>query len=101
MILCARRAEQLKVVSDACAEAHKASGVQAGGKFASVLLDVADKQQVSTLFDRVPAELRQVDILGESQVRAPDQAKRLFLQSEQRWFRLGRRANWGYLRCGL
>lgn len=39
--------------------------MQAGGKFAAVQLDVADKQQVATLFDRVPAELRQVDILGK------------------------------------
>ena len=66
MILCARRAEQLKAVAEACAAAHKEAGVQAGGKFASVLLDVGDKQQIATLFDRVPADLRQVDILGTS-----------------------------------
>lgn len=64
MILCARRAEQLKSVADACVAAHKDAGVQAGGKFAAVTLDVADKQQVATLFDRVPADLRDVDILG-------------------------------------
>lgn len=64
MILCARRADQLKSVADACAAAHKEAGVQAGGKFAAVTLDVADKQQVATLFDRVPADLREVDVLG-------------------------------------
>ena len=40
--------------------------MQAGGKFASVQLDVADRQQVNTLFDRVPAELKTVDVLGAS-----------------------------------
>ncbi|KIP09141.1 hypothetical protein PHLGIDRAFT_29241 [Phlebiopsis gigantea 11061_1 CR5-6] len=63
VILCARRADQLKSVADACAAAHKEAGVQAGGKFAAVTLDVADKQQVATLFDRVPADLREVDVL--------------------------------------
>jgi 3-hydroxy acid dehydrogenase / malonic semialdehyde reductase len=64
VILCARRTDQLKKIADACTTAHKESGVQAGGKFAAVQLDVADKQQVATLFDRVPSELRQVDVLG-------------------------------------
>lgn len=65
VILCARRLEALKAVSEACSEAHKESGVQQGGKFAVVQLDVADKQQVASLLDRIPQELRQVDILGE------------------------------------
>jgi len=63
VILAARRVDQLEKVKEACVAAHKESGVQAGGKFASVQLDVGDKQQVSTLFDRVPAELKTVDVL--------------------------------------
>lgn len=89
VILCARRAEQLKVVSDACAAAHKESGVQAGGKFAAVTLDVADKQQISTLFDRVPADLRQVDILGEITCISAQSAILYSVYSEQCRFRPG------------
>lgn len=64
MILAARRLEQLKQVAEECAAAHKESGVQAGGKFVPVQLDVADKAQVASLLDRIPEELRQVDVLG-------------------------------------
>ena len=46
------------------AAAHKESGLQAGGKFASVALDVGDKTQVASFLERVPADLRQIDILG-------------------------------------
>jgi len=63
LILLARRAEALKVVADAAAKAHKESGVAAGGKIVSVLLDVSDKAQIAALWDKVPADLRNVDIL--------------------------------------
>ena len=62
----ARRADALSKVSDACFAAHKESGLQQGGKFASVQLDVSDKQQVASLWTKVPQELRNVDILGKS-----------------------------------
>lgn len=65
MILCARRSEALDAVSKACAAAHHESGVQGGGKFAAIQLDVSDKQQVASLLDKIPTELRQVDILGK------------------------------------
>ena len=65
MILCARRAEPLKTVAEACTAAHKESGLQQGGKFAAVTLDVGDKAQIATLLDRVPADLRKIDILGQ------------------------------------
>jgi len=52
--LLARRAEALSKVSDACITAHKESGLQQGGKFASVQLDVSDKQQVAALWTKVP-----------------------------------------------
>ena len=64
VILVARRLEALKKVSDACIVAHKESGVTQGGKFATVQLDVSDRNQIATLWDKVPADLRDVDILG-------------------------------------
>lgn len=68
VILVARRAEALKAVSEACTAAHKESGLQEGGKFATVQVDVSDKHQVATLWDKVPSDLRNVDILGKHPV---------------------------------
>lgn len=62
----ARRADALKTVNDACVAAHKESGLSEGGKFASVQVDVSDKTQVAGLWDKVPKDLRDVDILGIS-----------------------------------
>lgn len=64
MILCARRIDALAKVAEQCAAAHKESGLKQGGKFATVLLDVADKAQVASLFDKIPQDLHDVDILG-------------------------------------
>jgi 3-hydroxy acid dehydrogenase / malonic semialdehyde reductase len=66
VILIARRADALSKVSDACVNAHKESGLQQGGKFASVQLDVSDKHQIASLWTKVPQDLRNVDILGKS-----------------------------------
>jgi len=63
VILLARRADSLKAVSDACIAAHKESGIQQGGKFATVQMDISQKDQVATLWDKVPQDLRNVDIL--------------------------------------
>ncbi|KAF8654183.1 hypothetical protein AX16_003712 [Volvariella volvacea WC 439] len=63
VILVARRLEALKKVTEQCVAAHQASGLNQGGSFAPVQLDVSDKTQVASLFDQVPAELRNVDIL--------------------------------------
>jgi len=63
VILVGRRVDALKAVSDACIAAHKESGVQKGGKFATVQLDVSDKLQVATLWDKVPQDLHNVDVL--------------------------------------
>jgi 3-hydroxy acid dehydrogenase/malonic semialdehyde reductase len=62
--LVARRTEALQEVAKACADAHKQSGLQDGGRFATIQLDVSDKAQVASLFDKVPKELRDIDILG-------------------------------------
>lgn len=61
----ARRIDALKVVADACIAAHKESGLQLGGKFAAVQLDISDKTQVASLWDKVPQDLRDIDILGK------------------------------------
>ncbi|KAH9901319.1 NAD-P-binding protein [Cubamyces lactineus] len=63
VILAARRTEALKSVAEQCAKAHKESGLQQGGKFATVQLDVSDKKQVASFLDNVPEDLRKVDIL--------------------------------------
>ena len=44
--------------------AYKESGLSQGGKFAAIQLDVSDKTQVAGFWDRVPNDLRDVDILG-------------------------------------
>lgn len=62
--MAARRVDALKSVAEACTAAHKASGLQQGGKFVTVPLDVSDKKQIATFLDNVPEELRKVDILG-------------------------------------
>ena len=57
--------DALKAVTEACVAAHRESGVQAGGKFAAVPLDVGDKENITSFLDRVPEELRKIDVLGE------------------------------------
>ncbi|KAF9069650.1 hypothetical protein BDP27DRAFT_1222121 [Rhodocollybia butyracea] len=63
VILVARRADAIKSVAEACATAFKESGLQQGGKFATVQLDVSDKAQVASFWDKVPKDMRDVDIL--------------------------------------
>ncbi|TRM59356.1 hypothetical protein BD626DRAFT_409035 [Schizophyllum amplum] len=63
VILVARRDDALKKVQDQCVAAHKESGVSAGGKFATVKLDVSDRSQIAQFWDKVPADLRKVDVL--------------------------------------
>lgn len=58
--------EALKTVTEACVAAHKESGLTEGGKFAVVQLDVSDKTQVAALWDKVPQDLRNVDVLGNN-----------------------------------
>ena len=60
----ARRAEALQVVTAACVAAHKESGLQQGGRFAPVQLDVSDKAQVASLWEKLPQDLSDIDILG-------------------------------------
>ncbi|TDL27455.1 NAD-P-binding protein [Rickenella mellea] len=63
LILLARRTDALKAVVDAVTSAHQESQVQGGGKFVAVQLDVSDKAQVAALWDKVPKELRNIDVL--------------------------------------
>jgi 3-hydroxy acid dehydrogenase/malonic semialdehyde reductase len=64
LILVARRADQLEKVAEAAGAAHKATGVQQGGKIIAVQLDISDRTQVAALWSKVPQEFRNVDILG-------------------------------------
>lgn len=64
MILLARRADALQKVADACMDAHKGSGIQGGGKVATVQIDVSDKTQVNNVLSKIPDELKSVDVLG-------------------------------------
>jgi 3-hydroxy acid dehydrogenase/malonic semialdehyde reductase len=65
VILVARRPEMLKQVAEQCHAAYKESGLSQGGKFATVQLDVSDKAQVAAFWDKVPNDMRDVDILGK------------------------------------
>lgn len=64
VILLARREDALAKVAAACTSAHQESGLQQGGKFATVQLDVSDTKSIANLWSKVPQELRDVDILG-------------------------------------
>jgi 3-hydroxy acid dehydrogenase/malonic semialdehyde reductase len=63
LVLLARRVDALKVVADACIASHIESGLQQGGQVATVQIDVSQKDQVAALWDKVPGNLRDVDIL--------------------------------------
>ena len=54
----------MQAVAHECAEAHKQSGLRHGGKVAVIQLDVSDKAQVAALWQKVPDDLRDVDILS-------------------------------------
>ena len=58
MILLARRAELLEKA------VNEAKSVSKGSKVVGLQFDVSDKAQVASLFDRLPADLRDIDILG-------------------------------------
>lgn len=90
----ARRTEALQEVAKACADAHKQSGLQDGGRFAAIQLDVSDKAQVASLFDKVPKELRDIDILGEPTVFSARGYSLTAPYSQQRWLCLGCRTRW-------
>lgn len=57
--------DALQKVADDCATAYREAGLQHGGKFATVQLDVSDRSQIDGLLEKVPADLREIDILGQ------------------------------------
>ncbi|KAH0830551.1 NAD(P)-binding protein [Lanmaoa asiatica] len=57
VILTARRADALQKVAEECAAAYSAAGIQQGGKFVSIALDVSDKNQIASFLEKVPTEL--------------------------------------------
>lgn len=64
VILTARRMEALEGVLEQVKAAYRGSGVQSGGKFAAITLDVSKRDEVAALWSQVPNDLRNVDILG-------------------------------------
>jgi len=64
VVLIARRKEALEAVKEECVAAHRAGGSNAGGQFATVVLDISDREGVKNLFEKIPVSLRNVDILG-------------------------------------
>lgn len=60
LILLARRKEALDAIVAASLEASKGTG-----KVVGLQLDVSDKKQVAGLWDKVPSDLRNVDVLSE------------------------------------
>ena len=65
VILTARRADALQTVADKCTAAHREAGLQQGGRFVAIQLDVSDRSQISGFLEKIPADLREVDVLGE------------------------------------
>jgi hypothetical protein len=69
VILTARRVDALQNVAEQCAAAHKAAGVQQGGSFVPIALDVSDKNQIASFLDKIPTDLRNIDVLGRGHHR--------------------------------
>lgn len=63
LILTARRMDALEQVRQQCVAAHQGAGVQHGGQFVTIPLDVSDKNQIASLPNEIPPDLRNIDIL--------------------------------------
>jgi 3-hydroxy acid dehydrogenase/malonic semialdehyde reductase len=50
-------------------DAHKGSGIKEGGRFATIQIDVSDKAQVGNVLNKIPDELKSIDVLGAHGVR--------------------------------
>jgi len=61
--------DALEKVRQQCVAAHQGAGVQHGGQFVTIPLDVSDKNQIASLPNKIPADLRNIDILGKLQDR--------------------------------
>jgi 3-hydroxy acid dehydrogenase/malonic semialdehyde reductase len=63
LILTARRQQALDQVAELAKQAHKEGATGKGGKFVTLTLDVSDRNAVKGLLERIPQELRNIDIL--------------------------------------
>ncbi|GAA5909204.1 hypothetical protein JCM5296_000817 [Sporobolomyces johnsonii] len=63
LILTARRQAQLDEVSKLAAKAHIEGGTGKGGQFVTLTLDMQDSAAIKGLLERVPEELRRIDVL--------------------------------------
>ncbi|EPQ29781.1 uncharacterized protein PFL1_02454 [Pseudozyma flocculosa PF-1] len=63
VVLTARRADALAAAAQQCADANRAGQSGAGGNFAAITLDMADRAQLDGLLGQLPDWARNVDIL--------------------------------------
>ncbi|GAA5946363.1 hypothetical protein JCM3775_004769 [Rhodotorula graminis] len=63
LILTARRQAQLDEVAAAATQAHREGGTGKGGKFVTLTLDMQDRTAIKGLLDRIPDDLKKVDVL--------------------------------------
>ncbi|GAA5850369.1 hypothetical protein JCM8547_001849 [Rhodosporidiobolus lusitaniae] len=63
LILTARRQAQLDEVAALAKKAHEEGQTGKGGKIVTLTLDMTDRKAVQGILERIPSELREVDIL--------------------------------------
>ncbi|OAV95513.1 hypothetical protein PTTG_09038 [Puccinia triticina 1-1 BBBD Race 1] len=63
LIITARREAVLEEVKLACEKANKESGVGHGGRVSALVLDMQEPQAIDSFLDRVPPELKKIDVL--------------------------------------
>ncbi|KAI6143205.1 NAD-P-binding protein [Pisolithus tinctorius] len=57
------KVDALQKVVERCVAVHKEAGAQYGSKFVTIPFDVSNKNQIASFSDKIPAELRHIDIL--------------------------------------
>lgn len=65
VILTARRADALAEALKECEQANKAGGSGAGGKYATLELDMRDRKALDAVLNKLPVWAKEVDVLGE------------------------------------
>ncbi len=63
MILCARRQAQLDEVSALAKVANSEGGTGKGGLISTLTLDMQDRDQIAGLLNRLPENMKKVDVL--------------------------------------
>ncbi|KAA1117430.1 hypothetical protein PGT21_007143 [Puccinia graminis f. sp. tritici] len=63
LIITARRESVLEQVKQACEKANQDSAVGHGGRVSALVLDMQDPKAIDSFLDRVPSELKKIDVL--------------------------------------